>query len=73
MVIINFKGGNNMDIYEDLNTIWIDCVCSFLMLSFFVFIGVLIWQHIKNKREQEEILKQYNHNLKILQDLKNRF
>ena len=62
-----------MDILDQLNTIWIDCVCSFLMLSFLVFVCCLIWQHIKNKREQEAIIAQYNHNLKILEDLKNRF
>lgn len=62
-----------MDIYEDLNTIWIDCVCSFLMLSFFVFVGCLIWQHLKNKKEQAKILANYTQNLKILHDLKNRF
>ena len=62
-----------MDLYEDLNTIWIDIVSVSLMLSFLVCIGCLIWQHFKNKREQEAIIAQYNRNLEILEDLKNRF
>lgn len=62
-----------MDLYEDLNTMWIDCISIFLMLSFLVFICCLIWQQIKNKREQAEIIAQYNQNLKILQNLKNGF
>ena len=62
-----------MDLLEELNAIWVDCVCSFLMLSFLVFVGYLIWQHYKNKREQDAILANYQKNLEILQDLKNRF
>ena len=62
-----------MELYEDLNTIWIDVVCSFLMLSFLVFVGCLIWQHLKNKKAQKEIIANYNQNLKILHELKNRF
>ena len=62
-----------MGLYEDLTTIWIDCVSVFLMLSFLFFVVFLIWQHLKNKREQEAIIAQYNRNLKILQNLKNRF
>ena len=62
-----------MDLLNELNAIWIDCVCIFLTLSFLVFVGYLIWQHYKNKREQAKILANYNQNLEILQDLKNRF
>ena len=62
-----------MDILEELNILWIDVFCSFFMLCFLFFVGVLIWQHIKNNREQEAIIAQYNQNLKILQNLKNRF
>ena len=62
-----------MDLLEELNILWVDIACSFLMLSFLVFVGVLIWQHYKNQREQEAIIAQYDHNLKILEDLKNRF
>ena len=62
-----------MDLYDQLNNIWVDCVCVFLMLSFLVFIGCLIWQHIKNMKAQKEIIANYNHNLKILEELKNRF
>lgn len=62
-----------MDLLTELNILWVDIVCSFLMLSFLVFIGCLIWQHFKNKKEQEAILAQYRKNLEILQDLKNRF
>lgn len=62
-----------MDLLTELNTIWIDVVSVFLMLSFLFFVGVLVWQHLKNKREQEAIIAQYNKNLKILEDLKNRF
>lgn len=62
-----------MDLYNDLNEIWVDCICSFLMLSFLVFIGCLVWQHFKNRKEQEAIISQYKKNLEILEDLKNRF
>ena len=62
-----------MDLLRDLNDIWIDVLCSFLMLSFLFFVCCLIWQAIKNKREQAKILANYNQNLEILQDLKNRF
>ena len=62
-----------MDLYNDLNTIWIDCACCFLMLSFLFCVGYLIWQNIKNKREEEAIIAQYQKNLEILEDLKNRF
>ena len=62
-----------MDLLDQLNTIWIDCVCSFLMLSFLVCIGCLVWQHIKNKKEQEAMIAQYQKNLEILEELKNRF
>ena len=65
--------GVYMDLLEELNAIWVDCVCSFLMLSFLFFVCCLIWQAIKNKREQAKILANYNQNLEILQDLKNRF
>ena len=62
-----------MDLLEELNILWVDIACSFLMLSFLVFVGVLIWQHVKNKKEQAKILANYEHNLKILEELKNRF
>ena len=62
-----------MDLLNDLTNIWIDVLSVFLMLSFLVFVCCLIWQHIKNKREQEAMIAQYNHNLEILQNLKNRF
>lgn len=62
-----------MDLYDNLNAIWIDCVCSFLMLSFLFFVGFLIWQHIKNQKAQKEIIANYKQNLEILQNLKNRF
>ncbi len=62
-----------MDILTELNNIWIDCSWCFFLLSFLVFVVVLIWQHIRNKKEQEAIISQYKHNLEILHDLKNRF
>ena len=62
-----------MDLLDQLNNIWVDVLCVFLMLSFLVCIGCLLWQHYKNQREQEAIIAQYQRNLKILQDLKNRF
>ena len=62
-----------MDLLTEINDIWIDVLCSFLMLSFLFFVCCLIWQAIKNKREQAKILANYNQNLKILQNLKNRF
>ena len=62
-----------MDLLDNLNAIWIDCVCSFLMLSFLVFVCCLIWQHVKNMKAQKEIIVNYKKNLKILEDLKNRF
>ena len=62
-----------MDLYNNLNEIWVDCASVFLMLSFLVFICCLIWQHLKNKKAQKELIANYNHNLKILNDLKNRF
>lgn len=62
-----------MDIYDNLNAIWIDCTWCFFLLSFLVFVVVLLWQAIKNKKEQAKILEQYKHNLEILKDLKNRF
>lgn len=62
-----------MDLLDQLNNIWVDVLCSFLMLSFLVFVGVLIWQHFKNRKEQEAIISQYESNLKILNNLKNRF
>lgn len=62
-----------MDLYEDLTVIWVDVLCSFLMLSFLFFVVWLIWQHLKNKRDQEAITSQYNQNLKILLNLKSRF
>lgn len=62
-----------MDLLGDLNTIWVDVASVFLMLSFLIFVVFLIWQHLKNKKEQDEILKQYESNLKILNDLRNRF
>ena len=60
-------------IYDDLTAIWIDCASVFLMLSFLVFVGCLLWQHVKNMKAQKEVIAQYNQNLKILQNLKNRF
>ena len=71
-MIFNLIGGY-MDLLNDLTNIWVDVVSVFLMLSFLVCIGYLLWQHWKNKREQEAIIAQYNQNLKILNDLKNRF
>lgn len=68
-----FKIGGNMDLLEDLNLIWVDVLCGFLMLSFLVFVGCLLWQAIKNKKEQAKILANYERNLRILHDLKNRF
>ena len=62
-----------MDLYDDLTAIWVDVVCSFLMLSFCFFVVFLIWQHYKNRKAQEAIIAQYESNLKILQNLKNRF
>ena len=62
-----------MDLLNGLNEIWVDIFSVFLMLSFLVFIGCLIWQHLKNKRDQEAIISQYMKNLEILNDLKNRF
>ena len=62
-----------MDLLEECNQMWIDITCSFLMLSFLVFIGCLLWQHLKNKKEQEAIISQYRKNLEILENLKNRF
>jgi len=62
-----------MDLLEELNAIWVDILCSFFMLSYLIFVGVLIYQHYRNKREQEAILAQYKRNLEILRDLKNRF
>ena len=62
-----------MDLLDQLNLIWVDIASVFLMLSFLVCIGCLLWQHYKNQREQEAIIAQYDHNLKILEDLKNRF
>ena len=62
-----------MDTLTELNTIWIDCISVFLMLSFLVCICCLLWQHLKNKREQEAIIAQYRKNLEILEELKNRF
>ena len=62
-----------MDLLEELNILWVDIACSFLMLSFLVFVCCLIWQHLKNQKAQEAIIAQYNQNLKILQNLKNRF
>lgn len=62
-----------MDLLEELNAIWIDCLCSFFMLFFLFVVCCLLWQAIKNKREQEAILTQYKRNLEILQDLRKRF
>ena len=62
-----------MDLLEELNILWVDVVSVFLMLSFLFFVGVLIWQHYKNRKEQEAMIAQYERNLKILQNLKNRF
>ena len=62
-----------MDLLNELNSIWVDCISVFLMLSFLVFVVFLIWQSIKNKRAQEAIISQYERNLEILQNLKNRF
>lgn len=60
-------------IYDDLTAIWVDVASVFIMLSFLVCIGCLVWQHLKNKRDQEAIIAQYQKNLEILQNLKNRF
>ena len=65
--------GFKMDLYDDLNAIWVDCASVFLMLSFLVFVCCLIWQAIKNKRAQETIIAQYMKNLEIIEELKNRF
>ena len=62
-----------MDLLEELNILWVDVASAFLMLCFLVFVVFLIWQNLKNKKEQEAIISQYNHNLKILEELKNRF
>ena len=62
-----------MDILDELNAIWVDISCLICMCSFVLFVFVLIWQHIKNKREQAQILEQYKRNLEILRDLKDRF
>ena len=62
-----------MDLLNDLTNIWVDVLSMFLMLSFLIFVGVLIWQHLKNKRAQKELIANYTHNLEILQNLKNRF
>ena len=62
-----------MYLLDQLTNIWIDALSVFLMLSFLVFVVFLIWQHVKNMKEQEAIISQYNQNLKILQNLKNRF
>ena len=62
-----------MDLLEELNQIWVDIASVFFMLSFLIFVCCLLWQHYRNKKEQEAILAQYERNLKILQDLKNRF
>ena len=62
-----------MDLLEELNILWVDVASAFLMLCFLVFVVFLIWQNLKNKEEQEAIISQYNHNLKILEELKNRF
>lgn len=62
-----------MDLLNELNILWVDVLCSFFMLCFLFFVGVLIWQHLKNKKEQAKILAQYEHNLQILHDLKSRF
>ena len=62
-----------MELLNDLNTIWVDIFSVFLMLSFLFFVCCLIWQHTKNKRAQKELIANYNQNLKILNDLKNRF
>lgn len=62
-----------MDLLGDLNAIWVDCASMFLILSFLVFIGCLVWQHIKNQKEQKEIIANYKKNFEILNKLKNRF
>lgn len=62
-----------MDLLDQLNEIWVDIACSFLMLSFLIFVCCLVWQHLKNKRDQAEIIAQYKQNLEILQNLKNRY
>ena len=62
-----------MDLYDQLNNIWVDCISVFLMLSFLFFIGCLLWQHVKNKKAQKEIIANYKKNFEILQNLKNRF
>lgn len=65
--------GGKMELLNDLNAIWVDALSVFLMLSFLVCIGRLVWQHVKNKKAQEAILAQYERNLEILNDLKSRF
>ena len=62
-----------MDLLNGLNEIWVDVLCVFLMLSFLFFVCCLVWQHLKNKRDQAEIIAQYEQNLEILENLKNRF
>lgn len=62
-----------MDLLTELNILWVDVLCSFLMLSFLFFVGCLVWQHVKNRKTQKKIIANYNQNLKILEDLKNRF
>ena len=62
-----------MDLLEELNILWVDVLCSFFMLCFLFFVGVLIWQAIKNQEAQKEIIANYNKNLEILENLKNRF
>ena len=62
-----------MELLEELNQTWVDIASVFLMLSFLFFAGVLIWQHFKNQKKQSEIIAQYQKNLEILEDLKNRF
>ena len=62
-----------MELLEELNILWVDCISVFLMLSFLYSVGVLLWQHFKNQKAQKELIANYNQNLKILQNLKNRF
>lgn len=62
-----------MDLLNDLTNIWVDCASVFLMLCFLVFVGCLVWQNYKNKKEQKELIANYNKNLKMLEELKNRF
>ena len=62
-----------MDLLNGLNEIWVDIFSVFLMLSFLFFVGVLIWQHLKNMKAQKELIANYNQNLKILNELRNRF